>query len=62
MTLHLREQQPGGFISHLASLSKNAPAAEGELENEFPPLVVDQRQTSFTLTLSDGSNPVTGKV
>jgi len=65
MTLHLRESQPGGaYTIRVLLYYEEAPqAVEGEMATEYPaPLVVDQRQASFTLAPADGSFPVTEKI
>jgi len=65
MTMHLREEQPGGeYIFHCLLYYQDAPTPEAvESVVEYPsPKVVDQRQVSFMLTSPDGSNPVTETV
>lgn len=65
MTMHLREEQPGGeYTFHCLLYYQDAPTPEPvELPVEYPPpKVVDHRQVSFMLTSSDGSNPVTENV
>ncbi len=65
MTLHLREDQTGGgYTFHCLLYYQDAPTPEPlESQVEYPPpKVVDQRQVSFMLTPSDGSNPVTENI
>ena len=65
MTMHLREEQPGGeFTIHCLLYYQDAPSPEPvePMIQYPPPKVVDQRQVSFLLTPSDGSNPVTENV
>jgi hypothetical protein len=62
MTLHLREAQGGGdYTLHCLLYYQEAPAPQtDEAPIEYPPAkVVDQRQVSFSLAASHGSNPVT---
>jgi hypothetical protein len=62
MTLHLREEQPGGeYTFNCLLYYQDAPTPEAvESAIEYPsPKVVDQRQVSFMLPSSHGSNPVT---
>jgi hypothetical protein len=65
MTMHLREGQLGEDYSLQCLLyyqeTPSPDTSEGEIE--YPPAhVVDQRQVSFKLSASNGSNPVTGNV
>jgi hypothetical protein len=65
MTLHLREDQPcGQYTFHCLLYYQDAPTPEPveSLVEYPPPKVVDQRQVSFMLTPSHGSNPVTENV
>ena len=65
MTMHLRAERLGeDFNLHCLLYYQEMPSPEaGEQEIEYPPVhVVDQRQISFKLPASNGSNPVTGNV
>lgn len=65
MTLHLRASQPGGVYTVQTSLyyQEEPETGEGDQSSDYPLIqIVDQRQDSFTLTGTGGSNPVTGDV